>query len=76
MFQIDNNGNTSVEHPQSKSTPTKEEKAIIETSTWEITLSQFLATALTAPLIHDYFASNIVLKTEMERMQKNRRKCL
>lgn len=43
---------------------------------WKISLNQFLANSVAVPLINEYFDCRTSLKEGVERMQKNRRKCI
>lgn len=43
---------------------------------WRITLNQFLGTAVTVPCITDHFSQKTSMKEKVNRMKKNRMKCV
>lgn len=42
---------------------------------WEITLNQFVATTISVPAIDEHFTQPFSIKSRVEMLQKNRRKC-
>ncbi|XP_055603497.1 TBC1 domain family member 9 [Uranotaenia lowii] len=46
-----------------------------QTPSWEISLNQFLATTIAVSSIEDHFSQPFSVKTRIETLQKNRRKC-
>lgn len=72
--ESDNNGNpTSPQNEASGSIIQPENSSEI---TWRITLNQFLGTAVTVPCITDYFSQKTSMKEKVNRMKKNRMKCV
>lgn len=85
----DSNGNpTPIQIPSASSSPNSptsqhskgsNRETLNSTSSsddWQISLNQFLATSVLANSITDFFSKRISLKESVERMQKNRIKCI
>lgn len=73
--ESDNNGNpTSPLNEASASIIPPPESS--SENNWRITLNQFLGTAVTVPCITDHFSQKTSMKEKVNRMKKNRMKCV
>lgn len=85
----DSNGNpTPIQIPSTKSSPNspmsqqsrdslrEQHNSTSSSDDWQISLNQFLATSVLANSISEFFSKRISLKESVERMQKNRIKCI
>ncbi|XP_052872523.1 TBC1 domain family member 9 [Anopheles cruzii] len=77
MFQFDPNGNPS--SSSSERTPkrrgSKTAAGHNSETLWEISLNQFVATAMSVGVIEEQFSLPFSIKSRVETLQKNRRKC-
>lgn len=51
-------------------------KLNVHPDAWRITLNQFIGTTIPVAAITDTFSKRIFIKSAIERLQKNRRKCV
>lgn len=75
--ESDNNGNpTSPLNEASGSIINPPAELSANENNWRITLNQFLGTAVTVPSITDHFSQKTSMKEKVNRMKKNRMKCV
>ncbi|XP_065094119.1 TBC1 domain family member 9 [Ochlerotatus camptorhynchus] len=76
--ETDPNGNPSSSNPAEPSTSSPKRNSSEDRSTedaWEITLNQFIATTVSVSSIDEHFSQSFSIKSRVEMLQKNRRKC-
>lgn len=69
-------GESSSSTNQKSSKHTSSSNSSIDYDYWEISISQFIATVLSVKTIVKGFYTRTPIKDNIEKMQKNRRKCI